>query len=164
MAIRIEERGPEGYTYRAVHPADVQAIVQCASAYDIVDQPEQTMAIAVPEPAGGRGAFGLWMADQLRAGRGLVLQLPPAVQGYPAPMDMFCAPDPSFGISVGGFATDSLNEARSIAGATPDSVIVTEPRGGWLELRRGLGQLSWGVLGMAAAAVAVAGYLIFGRR
>jgi hypothetical protein len=151
-----------GSEYPLVAPEQLDAVLSCAGQYGILDQPEPTLVVAELSPQGGLQA---WMATQLEQGRGLVLQMPDVAQ-IPAEMrpsrsgvDLFCQPDPDFLMAPALLSTRSLNEALGfLSGA--GSVVVAEPRGGWVELGSALqqmvGRVGWAGLAAGGAVVALA--------
>jgi hypothetical protein len=167
---RVEVRGPSGAQYKAVAVQDVATVVGCAKGFVIVDQPEPNMAVAQQD---ARGNLDAWIGQQLAAGRGVVLVLPtfggaPSSSQLPqrTGVALFCQPDPSFPISVSALATDSLNEARRFMAASPESVVLSDPKGGWIELggspaKAGMG---WGIIAAAAIVVGVVGWFVVKQR
>lgn len=160
-----EMRGPAQFQYEAVKPDQIPAVVACGQRYTIIDQVEATHAIATQLPPGQPpGDFAGWLQGQLDTGRGVVLQLP-SFQGLPQEaipprqgIELYCEPDPTFSMTVLGFASDSLNEVRQFI-STGHGIVVREPVGGWLEVRQGGFKLSWMGLAAGAAAVALLGYI-----
>jgi hypothetical protein len=163
-----ETRGPAQFQYEAVKPDQVGTVVACGQNYTIIDQPEASHAIATQLPVlgSGGGDFAGWLQAKLDEGRGIVLQLP-SFQGLPAAaipprqgIELYCQPDPTFSMTVLGFASDSLNEVRHFV-STGRGIVLREPVGGWLELRQGGLKLGWLPLAAAGVAVLALGYMVF---
>ncbi len=170
-----ETRGPQAAPYEAVVPSDVAAVIACGANYHIVDEPETNMAVAMQTSTStqphGPGDFGKWMKRWLDKGFGVVLTLP-SFKGHPPGaelparegLDLFCQPDPDIAIQPQAWATNSLNEAHRVMMAG-HSMVVREPKKGWIELappqRAGL-SLGWGALAVAGVAVAALGYAVLG--
>lgn len=165
--MQLVEAGPEGHRYKTLASAsDRAAVATCLAGLSVLEAPSSP-------PTGlyvlARGVLGQPLFDPgLVSGHGVAVQVPELggtgidVSGP----DLICVPPGTlpgnFAVSVALLVTDSLNEARAML-TTPQSFVLFEPAGGWVETGKPVtaSSISWGKLAFAGAVLAAAGYLVF---